>query len=155
MEQKKQISKVHIVVGILFIISVIGLRIMSFVNKDYNITLNGERLRVIVADNSAKQFKGLGGMKSLGDYDGMLFVGLKAQRIGVVMRDMLMPIDVVWFHEGEVVDIAPNVPTEPGVQEDQLRVYLPRADADVFLELPAGWTVRHGLKIGDKLGVAD
>jgi uncharacterized membrane protein (UPF0127 family) len=155
MEKKKQISKFQIAVGIIFLLCVVGLRVYSFVGKSYNITLKGERLNVMVADNEDKRMKGLGDRKSLGEYDGMLFVGMEPQKIGVVMRDMLFPIDIVWFYHGEVVDFAPNAQLEPGVPENKLKVYWPRTNSDVFLELPAGWTIRHELKIGDKIGVVN
>jgi len=34
-------------------------------------------------------------------------------------------------------------------------IYLPRMEANVVLELPAGWTVRNDLKIGDKITLVE
>ena len=116
----------------------------------------GERIEVMVAETGAEKFKGLSGREDMGEFDGMIFPYSKPSKYGVVMRGMLMPLDVVWFSNGEVVDIAPNLPpAEPGTSESQLRVYRPRVEADAFLELPAGWTEQYNLKIGDKLEVVE
>lgn len=152
---KKSSNKLIIFFVIVFAISFLGIRLAQFFWSDANIVLNDERLNVLIARNSEQQYKGLGGRENLGEYDGMLFVYPKPYIIGVVMRDMKFPIDVVWFDEGVVVDISPNMQPEPSVKNEDLRVYFPRAKADVFLGLEAGWTKEHSLKIGDKLEILD
>jgi uncharacterized membrane protein (UPF0127 family) len=71
------------------------------------------------------------------------------------MRDMKFPIDIVWFNDGVVVDIASFIKPEFDVPEEDLMIYLPRMEANVVLELPAGWTVRNDLKIGDKITLVE
>ena len=117
------------------------------------IELGGKRLEVLVADTIGHQHIGLGKRDDLGVYGGMLFIHSEAKKYGIVMRDMRFPIDIVWLNNGEVIDIAPNVPTEPGVPESQLRVYYPRKSATAVLELPAGWTEKNRVKIGDVVRV--
>ena len=116
------------------------------------ISLKGQNLNVLVAKTIYQHRKGLGGRKSLSPYDGMLFVFQFSRKEGFVMRDMKFPIDIVWFDGGKVVDIAPNLPLD-NVPEEQLRRYYPRADANVVLELPAGWAMAHELKIGNRLEI--
>lgn len=136
---------------IIFFASFLGLKIwQNFFWPKADLYLKGKHLTVLVANNRGHQYKGLGGRNDLGKYDGMLFVYGEKRRLGVVMRNMRFPIDVVWFNDGEVVDIAPNLQMEPGVAEEDLRLYRPRMDANVFLELPAGWVKAYDLEIGDK-----
>lgn len=115
--------------------------------------LKGEPLLVQIARTPYHHKKGLGGRESLGKYDGMLFIFQFSGRVGIVMRDMEFPIDIVWLNKGEVVDIAPNVPIEPDVSEEELTRYYPRKNADLALELPGGWMESHDLRIGDVLTV--
>ena len=115
------------------------------------ILLADEHLEVYVSNTLKDIYTGLGGRTDLDGKDGMLFLFDFRDQHGIVMRDMQFPIDIVWFDDGSVVDIAPAVPTEPGVPNHALIVYRPRADATMVLELPAGWAVEHGLKIGDRL----
>ena len=144
-----------IIFGIFFAVCFIGVRLAQFYWSDANIVLDGERLNILIARNMDQQYKGLSDRNDLGKYDGMLFVYQDAFRIGVVMRDMRFPIDVVWSNDGVVVDIAPNLQPEPGVKNEDLRVYFPRDKANSFLELEAGWAKKHDLKIGDKLEILE
>ena len=149
----KNLSTIFIIV---FFASFAGLKIwQSFFWPTADLYLKGEQLIALLADNPKHQFKGLGDRNNLGKYDGMLFVYGNKSRLGVVMRDMRFSIDVVWFDDGKIVDIAPNLSLEPGVSEENLRVYRPRVAANAFLELPAGWSYAHNLKIGDKLEVVE
>lgn len=117
--------------------------------------INGKKLEVLLAKTYAQQFSGLGKRDGLGIYQGMLFIHSLPDKYGIVMRDMRFPIDIVWLKNGEVIDIAPNVPVELGVPENQLRIYRPRKPANAILELSAGWVEQNGLKIGDKAKVLD
>lgn len=148
-----RLKPVHIIFLSAFLVSAIGLRIFQArgAADATEIVLAGVRLQVLVANTPLTSYKGLGGRESLGDYDGMLFTFPESSRHGIVMRDMRFSIDVVWFSEGKVVDIAPSLPLELGVPEGDLRGYFPRGPADTVLELPAGWAAAHGLKIGDTL----
>ncbi len=154
MKQEKP-GKIVIFFGMFFIVCFLGLRIAQFYWNDANIILDGQRLNVLVARSADQQYKGLGGRKDLGKYDGMIFVYQDAFKIGVVMRDMEFPIDVIWLKDGVVVDIAKDLPLEPGVKDGDFKVYFPRDKADAFLELESGWAEKHDLKIGDTLEFLD
>lgn len=116
------------------------------------IELKEQELRVLVAHNRYHHRKGLSGREQLAPYDGMLFVFSFPYRQAMVMRDMEFPLDIVWAREGVVVDIAKNLQPDDR-PEAQLTHYLPRTEADMVLELPAGWSDRYGLKVGDELQV--
>lgn len=115
------------------------------------VVLADEPLEVYVADTLKHMYTGLGGRDDLGGKDGMLFLYDFPGKHAIVMRDMRFPIDIVWLNGGNVVDIAPAVPIEPGVPEYALTSYSPREDATMVLELPAGWAAVHDLEIGDTL----
>jgi uncharacterized membrane protein (UPF0127 family) len=114
-------------------------------------SLKGQTIRLLVADTPARQNLGLGKRDNLNGYDGMLFTFPEAKQYGFVMREMRFPLDIVWFNKGKVVDIAPNLPIEPGVAETDLRVYYPRDVANAVIEFPAGWAAQHSLTIGEEL----
>ena len=156
MPDKNKFKNIATVFVIMFFVSFVGLKIwQNFFWPKADLYLKGEHLTVLVANNQEHRYKGLGDRNNLGKYDGMLFVYGYKERLGVVMRDMRFPIDIIWFDDGEVIDIAPNLSLEPGVSEENLRVYRPRVAANAFLELPAGWSYAHNLKIGDKLEVVE
>lgn len=138
---------------VLFVFGLIGIFFHRLYWPEASVTLANQTLRVQVADSLYRQIKGLGGRSKLAPYDGLLFVFSGAGEYGFVMRDMKFPIDIIWFDNGRVVDIAPRVAPEPGVPEAELRRYVPRKPANLVLEAPAGWAEAHGLKIGDLLQV--
>jgi len=115
------------------------------------VILGDTTIEVFIAQTLKETYTGLGGRDDMDGKDGMLFLFDVPDRHGIVMRDMRFPIDIVWLHEGRVVDIAPAVPTEPGVPHHSLSVYRPRTDATMVLELLAGYSAQHGLEIGDTL----
>lgn len=140
--------------GVVFVIAVIALQFTKLYWTTTDVTLKGVPLHVQVAKNTYQLEKGLGGRESLEPYQGMIFPFGMSARYAFVMRDMRFAIDIVWLNNGQVVDIAPNVQPEPGATEESLKRYLPRADANMVIELPAGWAQTHGLRIGDRLEVA-
>lgn len=138
-----------ILIGAIIVIGFV-LQLWQYHWSEVTIELKGQELRVLKADTLYHQYRGLGNRDSLGEYQGMVFPYLYADRYAIVMRAMRFSIDVVWLYNGVVVDIASNLPLE-NVPEDQLTRYYPRLPANLILELPAGWAQRHGLKIGDKV----
>ncbi|EKE06795.1 MAG: hypothetical protein ACD_18C00279G0002 [uncultured bacterium] len=119
------------------------------------VSLKEQNLQVLVADSIYRQQKGLGDRDSLEPYDGMIFPFAILSKHTFVMREMRFPIDIVWFKKGEVVDYAPNVAIEPYKKDGEYIEYKPRIDADMVLELPAGWAQANELKIGDKMTLVE
>lgn len=136
------------------LIFTIGLKIYhSFYWPKVAIKINNQVFNVLVANNLKHWEKGLGGRDDLGKYDGMLFLFPESKQHVFVMRDMKFPLDIIWFNKGSIVDIAPNLPTEPGKTEQELTLYPARDNSDRVLEIPAGLAEKYNLKIGDKLEV--
>ncbi|KKW41775.1 MAG: hypothetical protein UY92_C0014G0100 [Candidatus Magasanikbacteria bacterium GW2011_GWA2_56_11] len=142
-------KRVKITVGILFAAAAI-LQLWKWHWPEASVVLSGRELRVQVAKTFYHQHRGLGGREALAPYDGLLFPFGIPSRYAFVMRDMRFPIDIIWFRGGAVVDIAPNVQPE-NRPEEQLTRYYPRTEADLALEVPAGWAERHGVKLGDRI----
>jgi uncharacterized membrane protein (UPF0127 family) len=95
-------------------------------------------------------YRGLGGRESLPDDRGMLFVFPDSGRHAFWMKDMLIPIDIIWVSaEGQVVDVQTAQP-EPGVPDPQLRRYNPSGEAKYVLEVRAGLAAEKGVEVGDK-----
>lgn len=134
------------------LICAIGLQLYKYHWPSAVVNLKGQELKVLVAKDPYHQMKGLSGRDSLAPNDAMLFVFALPDRYPFVMRDMKFPLDIVWFANGLVVDIAPRLAPD-SAPEAQLTRYIPRLPANVVLELPAGWAEAHGLKIGDELRV--
>ena len=134
----------------IIITAAVVLRLSSAWSGPRRVTLaiGSARVAAELALTPAAQFRGLSGRTSLPADGGMLFVFPAHDRYAFVMRDMLFPLDIIWIQDGHIVDIAPNLPPEAGRAEKDLTTYLPRAPANEVLEVPAGFSQKYSLTLG-------
>lgn len=147
MASNGNIKKTTKIVFILFFICFVILQIYNYRWPTAELRVGDQIITVQVAKTFRHQKKGLGGREQM-NVEGLLFPFDTSARHAIVMRNMEFPIDIVWLHNGVVVDIAANVPVEPDATEATLKRYYPRKEANAVLELPAGAIARYGLKIG-------
>ena len=100
---------------------------------------------VELARSHVEKARGLSGRMDLKPGQGMLFVYDLPQPIGIWMKDMRFPLDIIWIREGKIVHIEKNAP--PLKSGSPEKVYT--ATADLVLEVPAGYTT------SEKIGVRD
>jgi hypothetical protein len=104
-------------------------------------------VRAEVADNVAKQIKGLMFRSSLKENEGMLFDFGKEGYPGIWMMNTSIPLDIIWINNGKVVDIKKDA--------HPCRIvclsYGPKEQARYVLEVNANFTDRHNIKIGTKV----
>lgn len=111
----------------------------------YSVTIGGSIVRTVIADSPAERERGLSGRRGLAPDEGMLFVFPQTGRYSFWMKDMLFPIDIVWISEtGMIVDIASSV-----APETYPSAFTSQGPARYVLELPAGFTTVHHVRIGD------
>lgn len=111
----------------------------------------GDRVTVTVelARSVQEQARGLSGRRELKPGHGMLFVYSRPQPVGIWMKDMRFSLDILWIRDGRVVHIEEHAP--PLVPGGPERVYT--ATADLVLELPAGFSARERIRVGDPVKV--
>ena len=95
--------------------------------------------------NAARQ-QGLSGVKQLGTNDGLLMVFPSNNTWGIWMKDMKIPLDIIWLNNQKKViytvsDASPSLGTS--------KTFMPEEPAKYVLEVSAG-TIKHDLiKVGD------
>ncbi|HKI98623.1 MAG TPA: DUF192 domain-containing protein [bacterium] len=116
------------------------------------VIVHGHAIRVDVADTEAKQTLGLGGRRHLAPDRGMLFPYADHGRRAFWMKDMFIPIDMIWLDNDTVVHIEHDVPPPaPGTDDSALPIYQPETPANFVLELAAGRSRSLGLRVGDQV----
>ncbi len=102
-------------------------------------------LEVEVADTHEKQRKGLMGRSEMSDQEGMLFPYWRDGRRQFWMKNTVVPLEAIFISPDEKVrEIKQMEPLdESGVS----------ARAQYVLEVPRGWSERHGLSAGDTVEV--
>lgn len=99
-----------------------------------------------LADDEAERTKGLSGVSSLGANDGLLMVFPSDDTWGIWMRDMKVPIDIIWIDRAyKVVHIVKNAQPE----DSTAKTFAPMKPARFVLEVPAGSVEMYGIKVGD------
>jgi uncharacterized protein len=152
-KEKRELKKWHLIVVLFFIVAAVLYNLYNRVLPKSMVTIHNQDFSVLVADNNQRRFKGLSGRKDLGRHSGMLFIFDSPGIYAMVMRDMRFPLDFIWINDNRVVDMAPNVPLEPGVSGADLQLYFPRQPSTYVLEAAAGFITKNKIKIGDKIKV--
>ncbi|MGH7410354.1 MAG: DUF192 domain-containing protein [Candidatus Methylomirabilis sp.] len=108
------------------------------------------KIGVEVARSPQAQAKGLGGRLSLKKGTGMLFPYDAPAHRAFWMKGMLIPLDILWIVGGKIVAIEMNIPppspkTAPAIYSHQ---------ADLVLEVRAGYVEEMGIRVGQSVGVS-
>src|SRR3989344_1171887 len=119
------------------------------------VEINNVPVLAQVASTPQQKAKGLGGRKTLPQFGGMLVAFEKPSFIGIWMKQMKFPIDILWIANGRVVDMEENVPSPgPRASIDSLPIYKPDVPAEFVLEVGAGFARTYGIRIGDEAKIA-
>ncbi len=111
------------------------------------VTVQGDTYKVGVVVSEADREKGLSGTKSLAKDEGLLFVFPRNDTWGIWMKDMEIPIDIMWLNEEKkVIYIVKHA--EPSSYP--YTTFKPTSPAKYVLELPADTIEARGYKIGTK-----
>ena len=114
------------------------------------IIVGGREIKVEVADTESERSVGLAKRKSMPADQGMLFVfDKKGIFTNFWMKDMEMPIDIIWISKKEIIKIDKDVPVEKGVPDNKLKIYSTEKPIDYVLEVNAGFADKNSIKVGN------
>lgn len=112
---------------------------------DKRVEINNQKIDVIVADTSSEREKGLSGRDRLSDREGMLFVFSNEDEYCFWMKDMKIPIDIIWLNANkQVVDIKSNA-----TPDSYPNSFCPDKPATYVLEVNSGKTDEWQITNGD------
>lgn len=112
-----------------------------------------DHVRVRIPTTAKLQEKGLAGVASLSDDEGMLWEYDAPSRVSFWMKGMLMPLDFIWINSGRIVDIAEDVQPPVSSFSTDLPIIDPGVPVDGVLEVAAGYVQRHHVRVGDAVEV--
>lgn len=111
---------------------------------------NGTKIQLEVARTPQQQSMGLMYRPALPDNRGMLFQFSSPQPVSFWMKNVPVPLDMVFLNQGQVQYIAPSVPP---CTTDPCPTYGPNKPVDMVIELRAGRAAELKLKAGDRLKI--
>lgn len=104
-------------------------------------------VHVAIVEKPEEQAKGLSGKMSLPPDEGMLFWFGTRGDWAFVMKNTLIPLDILFLDFGQVVGIITLQPN------DLVPHRIGRLSSSV-LETNAGWSARHGVVVGDRVSIS-
>ncbi|MDA1169487.1 MAG: DUF192 domain-containing protein [bacterium] len=105
-----------------------------------------QTINLALANTPEKQSKGLGGCKYVPENSGMYFSFEQSNTHTFWMKDMLIPIDIIWIQGSSVVGIEKNVPNLPlDTPDEELPKYTSPVPVDAVLEVGAGMAEEYGI----------
>jgi uncharacterized membrane protein (UPF0127 family) len=111
------------------------------------VQIGQQTISLEVAKTLDQRSRGLMYRTELAPNHGMLFLFETTERLSFWMKNMLIPLDIVFLKDGEVKQIATAVPCPT----DPCPLYSSQTPVNQVLELPAGKTRALGIKVGDRL----
>lgn len=111
---------------------------------------SGETIPLRVAETHAAQTRGWRDSSMLKNVEGLLFPTSAQERPAVWMWGMEQSLDVWFVRDGEVVEVAPNLPP---CREQPCVTYRLSAPVDGVVELAGGSSARLGVVRGDRVTI--
>ena len=129
---------VLIVIGISFAVTHFRMR--------QQVQLGAMTFTVRLAETDFARKKGLSGIETLGSDEGLLMVFGSDGFWGIWMKDMKIPLDIVWLDNNKkVIDLVTDVSPSLGTT----KTFEPSVPARYVLEIPAGAAKKSAIKNGD------
>jgi uncharacterized membrane protein (UPF0127 family) len=114
--------------------------------EQVSIVGSSTKLNLAVSRSTDQLIKGLSGTPCLNSDEGMLFVFQNSSKQEIWMKDMLIPLDILWLdEEGKIVHIEERVS-----QYSFPQVFSSPVPAKYVIELSSGSAQNFAYKIGDK-----
>lgn len=115
------------------------------------VAINNQTFSVEVAMTREERAKGLSGRKKLEPDQAMLFVFEEYGFHSFWMKDMEIPLDIIFIKDDRIVTIHRNI-EKPG-KDEPLEYYVPKEAANFVLEISGGLSDKHDFKEGDSVKI--
>jgi len=142
-------KKFWILSSIVVIVALAGCK--TQIEQKHTVTIKGHELTVQLVNTPQARQKGLGGVAELSDTEGMLFIFPDKAVRTFWMKDMLIPIDIIWVNETTVVGFEMFV--QPLLTQAQAGPVLYSSSNPVnhVLEVRAGFVEEYDIQVGDEV----
>ena len=111
---------------------------------DGTLVIGSTSIAVSIADSDLERVQGLSHTEALPEGAGKLFVFERPGLYGFWMKDMRYSIDIIWLDEEmNIVTIKESV-----APESYPETFYPSTESLFVLEVPAGFSTAHGVRVG-------
>ncbi len=118
--------------------------------KKATLLINGQTINVTLPKSDLELAKGLMGVETMPENEGMLFEFSNSDKHAFWMYKTLIPLDILWINERkDIVYISKHTPPCKQLNPLKCPTYAPDAPAKFVLELNAGWADKYKVLVGN------
>ena len=121
-----------------------------FFLRPKEVKLNNTSFQVEIADTSEERYKGLSNRNYLCGNCAMLFVFNDSIERSFVMREMMIPIDILFINNGVITDVYKNLNPEG---KEYSSYYDSSGPVDMVLEINSNYSDSYNINVGDNVNV--
>lgn len=141
-------KKILLIIIVIFVILNFFQNLLTKPISRSRMTIGQTKINLLLAKTPQQIEKGLGGLNKLDQNQGMLFLMGEKRVYSFWMKGMKFPLDIIWINEDLIEDITKDIPVG---EQNNLKVYTPTKPVNYILEVNAGFSDMHGIKIGDRV----
>jgi uncharacterized membrane protein (UPF0127 family) len=137
-----------IVIGglVLILVALVASYMLRSFQPSTQVRLGSGVFSTQLATTDAARKQGLSGVTHLDPNGGLLMVFPGDDEWGIWMKDMNIPLDIIWMNnEKKVIYIVTDASPDLGTS----KIFKPEKPARYVLEVPAGTVKNAGIKVGD------
>ena len=128
------------------LIAVVVSFILTHFQSTTDLRLGSGAFSAQIADTERERTKGLSGVSKMDPDDALIMVFDRDDTWGIWMKDMKVPIDILWLNSNKkVIYMVKNA--SPELSTD--KTFKPNDPARYVIELPAGAIQANGIKVGE------
>lgn len=116
-------------------------------NQAYAI-INNTKIILEVADTEEAKATGLMYRDFLGEKNGLIFLFSPPEKVDFWMKNVKIPLDIVFIYNNKVVKIDSEVPV---CKKDPCKIYSSGIEIDYVIELNSGFCKKYGVKINQSV----
>jgi hypothetical protein len=139
----KKLFSITIVLIMLLILSI-------FASETKELKTKNTSFQLEIADSNIEHYKGLSNRNYLCGNCAMLFVFESSIQRNFVMREMMMPIDIIFIENNVITDIYKNLEPEG---KDYEKNYYSSSKVNMVLEINANYSDKYNIEVGDKIEI--
>ncbi|OGI00014.1 MAG: hypothetical protein A2039_02275 [Candidatus Melainabacteria bacterium GWA2_34_9] len=117
------------------------------VSTDF-VVIKNQKVFLDVADNREKITRGLMGVDNIAENQGMVFLFKKHDYKTFWMKNMKIPLDIVFISNEKIAKIYKEVPV---CEKDPCTLYGSKYKIDSVIEFKKGFCEKYNVKVGDKI----
>jgi len=117
-------------------------------NNENFVIIKDKKIILEIADTEPKRAQGLMYRDELEKNNGMIFIFERPQRVNFWMKNVKIPLDIIFIRNDRAVNIYRNVSP---CRSDYCEIYPSETITDYAIELNSGFCDTNNIKIGEKI----